>query len=40
MIIIGFIAGSFEDFGNLEKGCWKIDWNGFRLDRVKNQREN
>ena len=40
LIIIGFVVGSFEDFGSLEKACLKRDSNSFRLALVKNQREN
>ena len=35
LITIGFIVGSFKDFGNLEK-----DSNSFRFARVKETRRN
>ena len=40
LIIIGIIAGCFENFGSLEKGCRKTDSNDLRFAHVKNQRKN
>ena len=38
LITIGFIVGSFKDFGSLETGRLKKGSSGFCLARVKSQR--
>ena len=40
LIIIGFMVGSFEDLGSLEKGYSKVDSTSFRLAVIMNQPEN